>query len=192
MPGRVTPPTIRFRSQGGAAPPGAFRINSAVPCQTNSIASVTTISGTRVTTIRVPLMAPIAAPRSKTHSTTRADWPSLAPSISRAAVTLHTAIIEARDRSMPPAITTTAMPRVAKAKGKAARPSESRPDMPKSGWISLVATSSSASRAARPRVQPLLDRKRLMRGLSRSGHKPPAAGWVHRRQQPRSHPPRDR
>ena len=190
MPGRVTPPTIRSRGQGAAEPPAAFRINKAAPCQTNNIASVTTISGTRVTTISVPLSAPIAAPRSRTERTTGADWPTVALSISWAALALHTAIIEVRDRSMPPAITATGMPKVASAKGESARPSESGPDTPKSGWISFVANSSRASRAPRPRVQPLSNRNRVMLGPFRSGHRPPLAAWVHRHRRPRPCPPR--
>ena len=51
----------------------------------------------------------------------------LAPSISTAAVTLVSAIIEAIERSMPPAITTTVWAATAKANGSAA---ETRPTMP--------------------------------------------------------------
>ena len=73
------------------------------------------MSGTRVTTIRMPLSAPSARPISSTRGTMTSAASSLAPSIARAAVTLVSAIIEAIERSMPPAITTTACAAVAKA-----------------------------------------------------------------------------
>ena len=129
-PGSVTPPTIKARNHGAAAPPGAFRINRATPCQTNSMASVTTMSGTRVTTISAPLIAPMATPTPRTASTIRPDCPPLAPSISTAPVTLATDIMAAMDRSIPPAITTIAMPRVASANGKADRARLSKPVSP--------------------------------------------------------------
>ena len=46
-PGIATVPTISARSQAAAAPPGASSTRSAAPWQTKSIASVTTMSGTR-------------------------------------------------------------------------------------------------------------------------------------------------
>ena len=49
-------------SHGAAPPPGVLRTSSAAPAQTNDIASVTTMSGTRVTTIRPPLIAPSTSP----------------------------------------------------------------------------------------------------------------------------------
>ena len=48
----------RSLSHSEAPPPGAFSTSSAQPAQTNDIASVTTMSGTRVITTSVPLIAP--------------------------------------------------------------------------------------------------------------------------------------
>ena len=59
----------------------------------------------------------------------RAKWGE----IRTAAETEATAIIAAMDRSMPPAMTTTAIPQVASANGSAARARLSRPEAPKSG-----------------------------------------------------------
>ena len=42
--------------QSAAPPPGVFRTSSAHPAQTNDIASVTTMSGTLVTTTSAPLI----------------------------------------------------------------------------------------------------------------------------------------
>ena len=53
---------------------------------------------------------------------------------------------------MPPAMTTTACAAMAKAKGSAARTSESNP-APKPGWMSRVATSSATNRAPSPSTQ---------------------------------------
>ena len=50
-----------------------------------------------------------------TNGTTNSAYSSLAPSIMAAAVTLVSAIIEATDRSMPPAITTIVCAATAKA-----------------------------------------------------------------------------
>jgi hypothetical protein len=50
----------RLTQEGLAVPPGVFRINSATPSQTKSIASVTTMSGTRVMTISTPFRTPSA------------------------------------------------------------------------------------------------------------------------------------
>ena len=52
-------------SHSAAPPPGDSRTSSATPCQTNSMASVTTMSGTRVMTIRRPLIAPRTRPSSE-------------------------------------------------------------------------------------------------------------------------------
>ena len=52
------------------------------------------MSGTRVTTIRMPLTAPSASPIASTKGTTNSAYSSLAPSIMEAAVTLVSAIID--------------------------------------------------------------------------------------------------
>ena len=116
MPGIGTVPTISDFSHSAAAPPGDVSTSSAAPCSTNSIASVTTMSGTRVTTIRMPLTAPSAKPmqQHERHDEQR-DIPRWRPSIIAAAVTLVSAIIEATDRSMPPAMTTMVCAATAKA-----------------------------------------------------------------------------
>ena len=113
-PGIGTVPTISALSHSAAPPPGEARISSASPCSTNSIASVTTMSGTRVMTMRKPLNAPRQKPSPSTSGMTTNANSSLAPLISTAAVTLVTAIIEAIERSMPPAITTIACAATAK------------------------------------------------------------------------------
>ena len=46
-PGIATVPTSSDFSHSAAAPPGASRTSSAAPCQTKSMARVTTMSGTR-------------------------------------------------------------------------------------------------------------------------------------------------
>ena len=169
-PGKL--PVERARSQCATAPPGALRIRSATPCQTKSIASVTTMSGTLETVMRVPLIAPIARPRRRTPRTISTDWPPEAPSMRTAPVTLAMDIIAAMERSMPPAITTIAIPTVARAKGNAARARLSRPEAPKSGWISLVVARSAASSTARPSVHVFASIQRFMSDL-RNGCPPP-------------------
>ncbi len=64
------------------------------------------MSGTRVMTMRIPLIAPRRRPSRSTSGTTRIANSSLAPAINLAAVTLVSAIIDAIERSMPPPITT--------------------------------------------------------------------------------------
>ena len=65
-------------SQSAEPPPGDFRTTSAAPAQTNDMASVTTMSGTRVMTTSVPLMMPRMRPRTSTPRTTgianASDW----------------------------------------------------------------------------------------------------------------------
>ncbi len=162
-------PRVAPLSQGATDPPGEDRISSATPSQTKSIASVTTMSGTRVSTMSAPLISPMARPTPSTII--RAGTPAMR-SIRTAAVTAQTAIMEATDRSMPPTMTTTAMAAVAKAKGRAERARLSSPGAPKLGWISLVSASSSASRTARPMTQACLRISAVMRRpLPRSGHR---------------------
>ena len=105
-------------SQTAAPPPGDFSTSSAHPAQTNDIASVTTMSGTRVTTTRLPLIAPRTRPRTSTPTTTAMPNSSLWPFIREAATTLVRAIIEPIDRSIPPEITTIAWPTAASASGR--------------------------------------------------------------------------
>ena len=88
------------------------------------------MSGTRVITMSAPLIAPSTRPISSTKAPPRFANSSLLPSMRVAAVTLVSAIIEAIDRSTPPAITTIAWPAAAKAKGSAARTSEPKPAAP--------------------------------------------------------------
>src|SRR5437588_6548815 len=63
-------PITRSSSHGDAAPPGADRTSSAQPAQTKDIASVTTISGTRVMTTSEPLTVPRRTPSRSTATTT--------------------------------------------------------------------------------------------------------------------------
>src|SRR5665811_2017301 len=70
-------PMTRFIIHGDAAPPGAARTSRAKPAQTNDIASVTTISGTRVTTTSEPLIAPSTRPRISTPMTTARPYSAL-------------------------------------------------------------------------------------------------------------------
>ena len=88
--------------------------------------------GARVARPRFP--GPTSSPTPGTIS--RAGTPAIR-SIGTAAVIAQTAIIEATPRSMPPTITTTAMPAVAKAKSGAARARLSRPGAPKEGLDQL-------------------------------------------------------
>jgi hypothetical protein len=125
-----TVPTRSAFSHSAAAPPGEASTSSAAPSQTKSIASVTTMSGTRVSTMSAPLMAPNKRPRARMSGTTRIANSSLAPSIRTAAVTLVSAIIDAIDRSTPPAMTTMVCAAAANAKGRAARASDPKPAVP--------------------------------------------------------------
>ncbi len=104
--------------------------SSAAPAHTNDMAKVTTMSGTRVRTTSAPLTTPRTSPRRMTSSTTRTAASSLLSPISVAAVTLVRAIIEATDRSMPPAMTTMAWPMATSAMGSAALASDSIPALP--------------------------------------------------------------
>ena len=65
-----------------------------------------------------------------TKGTTSKAYSSLAPFINDAAVTLVNAIMEATDRSMPPAMTTMVCAATAKAKGRTARASEPKSPEP--------------------------------------------------------------
>ena len=114
-PGIGIVPTMVPFSHSATAPPGASRTSRAAPCRTKRVASVTTISGTRVTTIRMPLTAPSTSPMASTNGTTKSAYSSLAPFIIEAAVTLVSAIMAATERSMPPAMTTIVWAATAKA-----------------------------------------------------------------------------
>ena len=117
-------PVTMLRIQSADPPPGVCRTTSAAPAQTNDIASVTTMSGTRVMTTRAPLMMPRIRPRTRTPRTTGTANASGWSFMSTAAVTLVSAIIEPIDRSMPPEMTTMAWATAAIASGSApmARP----------------------------------------------------------------------
>ena len=65
-------------------------------------ASVTTMSGTRVSTTERPLIAPTARPRSSTAATATRPNSSPWPSMRTAAATLVRVIMAATERSMPP------------------------------------------------------------------------------------------
>ena len=124
------PPVIEAFSHSTAVPPGTCSISNATPSQTKSIARVTTMSGTRVTTISDPVMMPMPTPTPRVMST--AGTPPIIV-MRTAAVTEQTAIIDATDRSIPPTITTTAIPAVAKANGRADRARVSKFGAPKLG-----------------------------------------------------------
>ncbi len=91
----------------GAPPPGVRMITSATPPQTNDIASVTTMSGTPLSTTRPPLIAPITTPTSISPNAISNAVAKLWSSISDAARTLITATITPSDRSIPPEMTIT-------------------------------------------------------------------------------------
>ena len=75
------------------------------------------MSGTRVTTMSDPLIAPTTSPSSE-HAEDDEDGDAVALAFIRtAAVTLVSAIIEATDRSMPPEMTTIAWATAANATG---------------------------------------------------------------------------
>ena len=112
-------PRTRSLNQVAADPLGVLRTRSAAPAHTKDMASVTTMSGTLVTTTSAPLMAPSRSPCRSTRRTTRTANSSLFPFMSAAAVTLVSAIIEPTDRSMPPAMTTIAWATAARATGSA-------------------------------------------------------------------------
>ena len=105
-------------SHGAAPPPGVLRMRSAAPAHTNDIASVTTMSGTLVTTMRPPLMAPTASPSRRTPTTTATPNASPWPFIKTADVTLARAITDPTERSIPPEMTTIAWATAANAIGR--------------------------------------------------------------------------
>ncbi len=101
-------PVTRSLSHLAEAPPGVFSTSNAKPAQTNDIARVTTMSGTRVMTTTPPLMAPRTSPSRSTPRTiataNSSDWPFM----SEAETTLVRAITAPIDRSIPPEMTTIA------------------------------------------------------------------------------------
>ena len=106
---------------------GRLQDQSAQPAHTNDIASVTTMSATRVKTTTLPLIAPRTMPRIRTPTTTRdADLLALALH-QRRGDDVRDAIIAPIDRSMPPEITTIAWATAASASGRTAI---ARPWMP--------------------------------------------------------------
>ncbi len=105
-------------SQTAEPPPGVRSTMSASPAQTNDIASVTTMSGTRVMTTSEPLTAPSSRPSARTPRTTMTPNSSLWPFIWEAATTLVNAIIDPIERSIPPEITMIACAAAASASGR--------------------------------------------------------------------------
>ena len=98
---------------------GVRRTTSAAPAHTNDIASVTTMSGTRVMTTSTPLMMPRIETQHE-HADDHRDRERLGLVLHEtAAVTLVSAIIEPIDRSMPPEMTTIAWATAAIASGSA-------------------------------------------------------------------------
>ena len=148
-------PLTRFMSHVAEPPPGVGSTSNAQPAHTKDIARVTTMSGTRVRTIRLPLTAPSATPRRSTPRTTAtpnsSDWPFMRT----AATTLISAIIEPIERSIPPAMTTMAWATAASARGRTEIARPWMPVTPYLGWISLVYTRRRARNPTSPRVQAL-------------------------------------
>ena len=101
------PPSIRSSSHCTESPPGVGSTSSAAPAQTKSIESVTTISGTRLITTRVPFTRPMRTPMTRTSRTIGTESSGAFKS-STAAMAFVSAITEPIDRSMPPEITTIA------------------------------------------------------------------------------------
>ena len=68
--GVIRLPDAISMNASGAPPPGLGRISSATPPQTNDIASVTTMSGTRVRTAITPFKLPARVPPTTTRNAT--------------------------------------------------------------------------------------------------------------------------
>ena len=122
------------RNQPATLPPGRGRTSSAAPPQTNDIASVTTMSGTRVQTTSSPLTTPEREAHEPGRAARRRPRPRAGPAASaRAAVTFVSAIIEPIERSMPPEITMIACAAAASPSGSAPFASVSRSNAPNYG-----------------------------------------------------------
>ena len=113
-----TTPVPSAWNSAGDPPPGVRMISSATPPHTNDIASVTTMSGTPVSTISPPLIMPMTTPTSMRPTAISSDMAKLSFSISDAASTLITATITPSERSIPPEITITACAIAANASGR--------------------------------------------------------------------------
>jgi hypothetical protein len=137
------------------------------------MASVTTMSGTRLTTTSTPLTVPIATPMASTSSTTSTDPSGLASTSNTAAITFVSAITEPIERSIPPEITTIACPTAANATGSAAMASALRSKL---GRRILVPTRSATKMAIRPTVHasPRAARAIRPRAVARSKRRPSA------------------
>ena len=104
---------------GGADRPARSSTSSAQPAHTNDIASVTMMSGTRVTTTRPPLMAPRTRPRSSTPTaTTDAELRALALHRRPRQRRSSAPSCEPIERSIPPEMTTIAWATAARASGR--------------------------------------------------------------------------
>ena len=125
-------------------------MRSATPPQMKPVVSVATTSGTREKTTMRPFTAPIAAPARRTATARSRDCSKHAFSIVRAARTLATAIMDPIERSIPPAITTTACAAAAKASGSAPIASDWRSKSEKVGWMTTVIASAAINRAGIP------------------------------------------
>ena len=112
-------PVPSCRYDCGAPPPGIWRISSARPAQTNSIASVTTMSGTRESTISVPVNAPAAADPTRRSKPKRSAFRKLMSIMYFADSTLMRLISDPTERSIPPEMITTDCAIAAKASGRA-------------------------------------------------------------------------
>ncbi len=115
MKSAPTVPMMSSLSQIAAPPPGDSMTIRAAPSQMKKKASVTTMSGTRVSTTERPLMAPTPRPMSRMAMTATMPNSSPWPSMRAAAETLSSVIMAAIERSMPPAMMAIVWPAVAKA-----------------------------------------------------------------------------
>ena len=136
--------------RAGAPPPGFSRISSATPPQMKPVVSVTMTSGTRETTTRSPLIAPIAAPAARIATASKSASPKLASFIVLAASTFATAMTDPIERSIPPEITTTACAAAAQASGNAAIATDCASNELNVGWIATVAARKTINSAGMP------------------------------------------
>src|SRR5918999_513706 len=114
-----TLPSARSEKSSGTPPPGISMIQSATPCHTNSIPSVTTMSGMRVSVMICPVKVLASAVSRSSRSENASAWRKLMSSMCFAESTFMTPISEPIERSMPPEMTTTACAMAAKHSGNA-------------------------------------------------------------------------
>ena len=148
--------------RSGAPPPGMVITASAAPAQTKSIASVTMMSATRVTTMVSPVSAPARAPASTSRSENSSASRKLMCSIHRAATTLTRLINEPIERSIPPEMIAIAWPHAANASGSASIATDWTSNGPHGSAVVERQYMTSASRSRyTPTVQPCRRRTRL-------------------------------